>query len=299
VDTTAEIDAIIASHDDAPDAAAQRLAVLANEVIDSQQLPRVGWLINHVLGERLEDWATASALQSQMLARAGDLPLAALRNAAVAGFMAGKPISALVCEQRMVLSGVTADQAAQTVRAAVISHAAGQGEIGDTAVALLGVVSAVESWEQHSPADALVASSLNNTVSTLIEWDDTSIENGLVREAIERGAEACRALWLRAGGWLQQERADYLCALAYARLGRCSEALEAAHRGLSIIDAHGPEDIDRAFLLLEAGRASFELGQDVAGLENVAEATRLSRSWNDASLTEWFDNKAATLPRHC
>ncbi|MGG1949420.1 hypothetical protein AB1286_32170 [Trinickia sp. NRRL B-1857] len=299
MDTTAEIDALMASHDDAPDAAAQRLAILINEAISPEQLPRLGWLINHVLGETLEDWLTADDLQSRMLARPVDLPLAALRNAAVAAFMAGKPISALVWERRMSLVGVTAAQAAQIVHAGIISHAVKQGDVNDTAVALLGVVSAVENWNQHSPADALIASSLNNIVSTLIEQDDASIEIENVRDAIEHGAEVCRTLWLRAGSWLQQERADYLCALANARLSRYAKALEAAHRGLSIIDAHGPEDIDRAFLLLEAGRARFELGQDALGAEHIAEATRLSRTWNDASLAEWFDKRAATLPRPC
>ncbi len=292
-----ELARLMECHDDMPEATKDRLWVIADEDIPLDQLSRMSWLGNHVIGELLNDWPSATSLQNKLLIRDDEIPLPVLRNAAVAALMAGDPVRSFEVEHWMTASGLVASSAAVLVRAALIGHGLRANDPEKGAAALLTALDQLESWHETSPADALVAGSLNNCVSTLIDAEAPLLSAQVVRDAVERGALASRVLWTRAGTWINQERADYLCAMAFARLGQPDRALEAAERGLSVIREHGEEDVDRAFLMLEAGHARITLGDDEAGTAQVAEASRIAASWDDVSLREWFDGKASAFRR--
>jgi len=104
-----------------------------------------------------------------------------------------------------------------------------------------------------------------------------------------------RELWNRAGTWVNHERADYLCALVFNRLGEFAKALEAAERGRLLIETHGSEDVDHAFLMLESVQALFGLERREEGASWLRQAAAIAEGWDDQSLKDWFAGKAKPL----
>ncbi|HET9651412.1 MAG TPA: hypothetical protein VFP36_04450, partial [Usitatibacter sp.] len=143
----------------------------------------------------------------------------------------------------------------------------------------------------HGPLDDLCAASMNNFVSAAIGTDAPLSQ--AMAAAIEQGAIVCRRLWARAGTWVNEERADYLCALAFARLGKHAEAREAALRGLGLIESGGSQEVDEAFLLLELAHAGRSMGLGPESRAALERAHAIARRWTDAGLREWFGRQSA------
>ncbi|CAM2142911.1 Tetratricopeptide repeat-containing protein [Pararobbsia alpina] len=290
------LDGLMKTHDDAPEAAASRLRVLATQAVPADQLGRFGWLVNHVIGEKQGRWKDANLLISEAMRPHDALPLPALRSGAVAALVSGDLLRASAIESRLATQHrLRAMEATMVVRMAALSFLVTGPRAQEAALGILGVVQIVAGWNAASQADASLASSLNNAVSSLIELDDKAIASPEVRDAIVEGARAARILWMRAGGWTHHERADYLCALAANRLGLHDEALEAAERGLKIIDENGVEDVDRAFLLLETVRAYRGLGRDNDATRHFSLADKLASAWDDKDTIDWYASKSAAL----
>lgn len=298
------LDALMKSHDDAPEAASSRLRVLATQSVPIDQIGRFTWLVNHVIGEKQSRWKDANMLIGEVLrpylerveTPASALPLPALRNAAVAALLSGDLLRVCAIESQLVTTHVLRPtEASIVVRTAALGFLVSPARARDVSLGIAGIVQTVDTWDTDSPADPSVAASLNNVVSSLIELDDATIDDIAVRHAISSGARAARTLWLRAGGWTHHERADYLCALAANRLGMHAEALEAAERGLRVIDENGVEDVDRAFLLLETVRAFRGLGRDADATRHFSLADKLASAWDDQALSDWYARKSAPL----
>lgn len=290
-----ELGLLMQNHDDEPQAAAEKLRQLADLALPADQLARFSWLSNHVVGELNQRWQEAYELIAKSTSSHESLPLAVLRNAAVSAHISGNLLAGVALERRMSKLGLRAEQATTVVRAAAISFLLTPGRALDVAVALQGVVEGVERWNESSEADALAAPSLNNIVSALLEQDDETLAHPQVREVMIEGASAARELWQRAGTWVNLERADYLCAMVFNRLGEFAKALEAAERGTHLIETNGSEDVDRAFLMLEAAQALFGLTRQKEGTALLQEAAGIAGSWDDASLRDWFAGKAKPL----
>ncbi|HTJ93492.1 MAG TPA: hypothetical protein VL424_10355 [Pararobbsia sp.] len=290
------LDALMKTHDDAPEAAASRLRVLATQPVPADQVSRFGWLVNHVIGERQARWKDANLLISEAMRPHGDLSLPALRNAAVAALLCGDLLRACAIEARLAAQyRLRAIESAMVVRAAALSFMVSPARAHDVALGVIGVVQIVSAWTTPSQADASLAGSLNQAVISLIALDDNALAPSEVRDAIIEGARASRILWNRAGGWTHHERADYLCAMASNRLGLHDEALEAAERGLKIIDENGVEDVDRAFLLLETVRAFRGLGRDADATRHFSLADKLASAWDDKETIDGYASKSAAL----
>jgi len=257
-----ELSLLMQNHDDEPDAAAEQLRRIAQSPVPADQLGRFSWLCVHVIGEKYQRWSEAYELLAKATSAHESLPLAVLRNFAVAA-----PLSFLLTRERAV----------------------------DVAIALQTVVAAVNQWGPTKDADTLAAVSLNNVVSALLEQDDETLAHPEVREAMTEGASAARELWNRAGTWVNHERADYLCALVFNRLGEFVEALEAAERGRQLIETHGSEDVDRAFLMLESAQALLGLERREEGAGRLQQAAAIAEGWDDQSLKDWFAGKAKPL----
>ena len=108
-------------------------------------------------------------------------------------------------------------------------------------------------------------------------------------QSLELCALASHRFWYRAGGWVEQERSEYLLALTYNALGRFEQAEAAASRALNIIEANGEERVDRAFIHVEAARAARKLGKQEASENSLEIANRLASEFNEDGLREWFD----------
>ena len=92
---------------------------------------------------------------------------------------------------------------------------------------------------------------------------------------------------------MQHERADYLVALVCNASADWDAALAAATSGLATIEANGSEDVDRAFLLLEAGRAHRGAGRAAECESMRAAAFALAAAFEEPSLRPWFEERAA------
>jgi hypothetical protein len=290
-----ELSLLMQNHDDEPEAAAEHLRQIVQSPLPADQLGRFSWLCVHVIGEKYLRWSEAYELIAKATSAHESLPLAVLRNAAVAAHLSGDLLTGVGLEQRMSQQGLPLDRATTVVRAAALSFLLTRERAPDVAVALQTVVAALKQWDESKDADPLVAASLNNLVSGLLEQDDATLAHLAVREAMIEGAFAARELWQRAGTWVNHERADYLCALVFNRLGEFSKALEAAERGRLLIETHGSEDVDRAFLMLESAQALCGLERREEGAGWLRQAAAIAEGWDDPSLKDWFAGKAEPL----
>lgn len=283
------ISELVRMHDEEPDRAAQGLRAMAAAGVAEQDMPQFAWLVNHVIGEKQGAWREALQLQ-QALPAGGPLVLRLQR--AAAALLAGEAVEAWALQARIAGEAqVPPDQARAAVQLRAMQYLAERAEPCDFAAALRDCVQSVPSGAGTGKLGAALATSMNNTVSALVEREDLPVNDPDVSATLLEGAQAARRLWGDAGNWTNHERADYLIALCGNRVGEWAVALQAARNGIATIEANGSEDVDRAFLLLEVARASHGLGDEATRASAKAEAMKLAESF-DASLHDWFNGCA-------
>ena len=91
---------------------------------------------------------------------------------------------------------------------------------------------------------------------------------------IEAARLACQA-WAAAGGWLEQERADWQLAMCAAAAGEGVLALEAARSGLAACERHGADDYE--FCFAQQALAQAALAADDLPLAQQARAAMAQR----------------------
>ncbi len=282
---------VLRIHDDDPQAARDGLVAIAGSPVAGEDLPRFSWLVAHVVGEKLGDWTQALSLQRRGCGDAAQP--AVLRNLAATACWAGDAAAACAAEARLAATeGATPLGAMLACRMGTLMYG-GEGMPVPALAAsfnhgldLLGTAGA-----PVEPAQ-LLAASVNNIVSSLLERDDADLDDPVLRRALTAGAEAARSLWRRTGTWVNHERADYLVALCANKLGEWPAGEAAAKAGLATIDANGSEDVDQAFLLLELARALRGQRRAAEADEARAGALALAAGFDDAGLASWFDAKA-------
>jgi hypothetical protein len=62
-----------------------------------------------------------------------------------------------------------------------------------------------------------------------------------------------------------------------------------------LIEAHGSEPVDRAFLQLQLAGALFRLGDSAAGQPYLDAARDAAALWDDAGLKSWFATEHGRL----
>ena len=302
MDTHAEamLERIDACHDERPDEAAALLTALDVAALPAERHPRLAYLLNHVLGERLGRWAEAQQRQQTLLDVATASPVL-LRQAAVAAQLANDAPRAQAL--RAAFAGATQADAAQVAQlielsAAMFSVASLDARTaGELALQALGPLDGA-SWQTAGPLDAAAATACNNIASSFIERPMADLAQASLRAALARAAECSQRLWRRAGSWVNEERACYLRAMACHALGEPHRALEHAREGLALLDANDAaheQGVDRAFLELEHAHACRRLGLPGDAEAAASRAQRLAASFNDASLTQWFETRRAKL----
>ncbi|UTH73113.1 hypothetical protein [Chromobacterium sp. IIBBL 290-4] len=283
------LDALLRDHDDNPaEAALQLPALVLADDLPPEALPRLAWLINHLVGESLGDWSQAWRLQQGLRQ---DAPHAAtLRHGMVAATLAGDSMSAWQLREQWLAQGIAPHELDVLLELSIVLALHRQEPPARQIQALARLLPDLQALEAGGQ-DAALAGCCNNIVSALLDKPELEIGDAFCKQVLSAMAHAARQLWGRAGGWLQHERAEYLLALTANRFEDWEAGLAAARAGLALIAANGEEDVDRAFLLVEAARALRGLEREGEADETLRQAMALAESF-DASLRAWFDGCA-------
>jgi tetratricopeptide (TPR) repeat protein len=286
------LDELFNDHDKDSKAAALALRAMVNEgLVAEQDHRRFAWLVNHVFGEKEGDWPSAFDILDKTVA--GSLEVPCIVHRAVAALGSGKPLRAFSLMADIAEESACSYAAADaTVKLVVLQFSSADEpvlalvEVFNSVLAMLDGIT-----DQLGKLSSLVAASLNNVTSRLMDAQNVDIHVPAYRHALTAGSQTCRSVWQAAGNWMNHERADYLVALCANRLQDYEAATAAARAGLKTIDDNGSEDVDRAFLLLELARAYKGLGQAEESQAVLSEALKLADGF-DNDLREWFDARA-------
>ena len=252
-------------------------------------------LANHTIGEHLGDWPRACALAEKVMANREDShelagPYGAL---AVAQYMAGKVADALASEAHAVrLTDMEKASVVVRVRAMVTSALVGSKRLGDAVKVYDAALALARAQDEKLECDQALAITSNNIATDLSEKAErTEAEDALMLKA----AEAAREFWLKCGTWENEERAEYLLAMVHNKLNQPDKALEHAARAIEIIQAHGEEEVDEAFINLAMAR-SFHLKEDREHYDRtMTRANELADEFKDEGLKTWFNETKAKV----
>jgi len=107
-------------------------------------------------------------------------------------------------------------------------------------------------------------------------------------------AQRARAAWVRAGTWMNEERADYLLSRCAATLGDAAQALAHAQSCLAICEANGADALERFFAHEVLGHARQLLGDTAAATSELG-AMRTLRGQVDEADRSWCDEPLSRL----
>lgn len=285
-----------ACHDDDPALAASRLRQIDAAALDVGERPLLAFLLNHVLGEKLDDWPAAHARQSALLAIDDGTGAPVLwRQAAVAASLAGDTAAAARATQALARAAVAdlahADDLVQLAALGFQLCRLDAGRASTQVNAAIGLLAAAH-WQAAGAFDAPAAAACNNIASELSERPIAEL-----RSPALLGAAACsQRLWLRCGDWVNHERACYAVAVAAGACGDAAQALAAARDGLALLDEHdraNEQTVDRAFLELERAFALDGLGQTVQAAAARDRSEALAAGFGDDALTTWYAQRRA------
>jgi hypothetical protein len=300
MEAQALLDDADAIHDDDPARGAELLRRIDAASLPADQRPLYAFLLNHVFGEKLGDWAEAHARQGALRqSAAAPLPAVLHRHAAVAARLAGDEAAARAASE--ALAGATGTSPAQARELVTLAAAALQAGGLPAAAAGAIAVAALQGlqtghWQTAGPLDVPAAAQCNNLGSALVERPLTDLADPALREALASAADRAQWLWQRAGDWVNHERAAYLCAMVASALGDPAAALRHAQGALALIDANdaaGEQSVDRAFLGLEAAFALQRLDRADEAARARAAADALAAAFNDAELDTWYADRVA------
>lgn len=291
-----------ACHDDEPARAAEMLRQIDPAALPATRLPGLAFLFNHVLGEKLAAWPEAHERCGTLLRAAGDAPPPALyRQAAAAARLAGDAAAESRLSDALAAAvGAPAERARDVVALTALMYAAPSLAAPAAAAAVSAALPtfAAPAWAQATPLDAAAAACVNNIASGLVERPAAELQHPAVRAALADTAELAERLWLRAGTWVNHERAAYLRAMAANALDDAAQARAHARRALALLDEHDTEhaeSVDRAFLELEHARAcrALALHDDALAAQEAADA--LASQFDDPGLDAWYAKRRAEV----
>ena len=299
---TALLDEADACHDDDPARAADLLRRIDPAALPAERRTGLAFLLNHVIGEKLGGWHEAHAMFDRLLRAAGDQPPPALwRQAAAAARLAGDAVAAQrLSDALAAAAGASAAQAQDVVALTAAMYSAPglpSAQAADEAGVALRALEA-EAWQAAGPLDGAAAACANNIASGLLERPAADLHGAPLRDVLERAARLGERFWLRAGTWVNHERAAYLRAMVANALGDASQARAHALRALAIVDENDTdrtEQVDRAFIELERARACRDLAlpDEARTAQDTADA--LAAKFNDAGLDAWFAKRRSEL----
>lgn len=299
---TERLDEADACHDDDPSRGAELLRTITPAQLPTERRPSYAFLLNHVLGEKLNLWGEALQRQRKLIAASQPEPALVLwRQAATAARLAGDDAATAELTRAFAqASGAPPARCAELLQlSAAMFRAPGlsASQAGEETLAALSPL-AQPAWDEPSALDAAVAACANNLASDLVERPAADLRQGTARAALEQAAAHAQRFWQRAGTWVHHERALYLRAMVGNVLNVPQDARTHALAALALLDAHDSEhaeDVDRAFIELERGHACERLGRATEATEATGNAHALARRFGDAGLNDWFRRRQETL----
>jgi tetratricopeptide (TPR) repeat protein len=252
-------------------------------------------LSNHTIGEHLRDWPRACRLAEKLMqGREASQALAtSYSNLAVAQYLGGNVPDALASET-LALRFTDGEPVSMIIRTRtmVASGLIGSKRLEEGARLYHAALDLARAQEGKLACDQALAMTSNNLASELMEKADRSDAE---RELMLTAAEASREFWLKCGTWENEERAEYLFALIYNKLGDPDAALEHAAKGLDVIARNGEEPVDEAFFNLTMADA-FRSKQERAHYQKALErADELAEDFPEAGLKSWFAGERAKV----
>jgi hypothetical protein len=281
--TTATLDEINDIHDDDAQRAAAELRSFDATDLPADRLPMLAFLLLHVLGEKLGEWAEAADRLEHLRIARTDAPLAVAAHAAAAAQLAGWDHSPALAGLQAAGGAVEAE----TLTALAVLGWRPAADAAEQAAELEKLAAASLSFDAGGPLNQRLAIALNNTTSHLLDATAAPVAPA-VRSALLAGSEAALRFWQAAGTWVNLERALYLRALVHNRIGEPAAARLDCQRALEVIAANEGEEVDQAFLQLQLAGALLSLGETAEGRRHLAEARAAVAQWDDAGLKSWF-----------
>jgi hypothetical protein len=273
-----------ADHADDPHAVAERLPQLFALAEQPAQLQACAHLAAHVLGEHLGRWsqglgvldvlahhpACDTAGRHAVARQAAALRVASGEHVEATGVQDDDRIAALGLAAGMLAGRGACVRALATYREALALAEAG--------------------LSPGSPAARALAVSGNNLAATLEEHRD---RDAAVTAGMVATAEAALHWWRIAGGWLEEERAEYRLARSLLAAERPAEALLHGQRCAALCEAHEAPAFERFFaaavqaLALRAAGdgAAYAAARQQALLQHDAVPAD-ERRWCEAELRE-------------
>jgi pyrroline-5-carboxylate reductase len=240
---TEQLDRIDHFHDDDPALAAQLLRALDVADVGDDRLRLLAFLVNHVLGEKLGQWNEACMRIAALAARPG-APLPVLRQHAVAAHFAGNAVA-----ETQAIATLAARADSDIATAALLVRTCALEFVTPLRPADLAALASRAAGVASGGFDAAFGTAFNNVTNRLYYDTRVAALSPALRQALQRGADAALAFWSRTPGWLEHERALYLCAKIALRLGESATAVAAAERALAIVAVNGNDAVERGFLL--------------------------------------------------
>ena len=274
--------------DHAADAAAvaARLQPLP-PVTDEAHIVPLAHLAHHVLGQHLGRWQDGIALLQQLAALPccppqGDTP-AALRRFQDSLLLATGDASINLSETmapsdriRVTAMAAASLAAHDTARASALLH----GAAADfTSAGLSG---------EDVSARALAANA-NNIAGAL---EEMSQRTPAQRNLMIAAAQMASRFWRQAGGWLEDERAEYRLALVWLQAGDVAQARQHAQRCLDVVAKNQGPALEQFFGWVALGRVERAAGNAESHAQAITEAqtafaalAETDRAWCQVSLT--------------
>ena len=231
---------------------ADRLAASLHRVATADQVPRYAGLVSHVYGEHLGDTGAGIALLERLGASAAaqgqpEAQSAIARHVAALRHLAGDSTATAELDGAERVGALAAAAAMQAGRNAFDAALATYRQ------ALRGAEAGLPA---DSPAIRALAIGGNNLAAALEEKTDrTPAQTAGMVDA----ARAALAHWKRAGGWLEEGRAEYRLANSLLQAGSPTAAVEAARRCVAICSQNAAVPFERFFghaVLAQALRAN-------------------------------------------
>lgn len=240
-------------HHARPEAVAEALVQALPLLQSHTQVPAFARFVTHLYAEHLGRWQDGVALLKSLPPLAAspglaDAARAVARGVAVLEYTGGndEAIAALGTEDRVI--------ALATACAALAARGAFRRAIGAYAQA---VVLAQPGLPAASPALRALAVGGNNLAAAL---EDKPVRDAFELRGMLAGAENGLKYWRLAGGWLEEERAEYRMSCSLLKAGMPLGAAQHAQRCLALCQANQAPAFERFF-----GHAALALAQRAGG----------------------------------
>ena len=257
------IDRAWTDHADDSSGVAARLEGSLDLVDDAARVAPYARLVVHVFGEHLGEWERGKRVLARLRDRAQgyDAARVAARGIATLGYAGGDAAA---------LEGLGVDDRIAALATAA-SAFAGRNDMDralDTSAQAL--TAAAPGVADGSPALRALAAGGNNLAAALEERVDRTARQ--TRGMVD-AARAGLAYWTRAGGWIEEERAEYRLSCSLLCAGEAHEAAERARRCLAVCDRHDAPAVERFYGTLALARADRALG-DRASFDRLRDRAR-------------------------